>query len=123
MVDNSEFLSAAVEAGKRSISLFEEQQKVMTLTQYGVFNDAEVWDPLFAAGEMPEALREILVERPLYQSELLQEAVRHARFINEERGLRGEIDKIGYVVVQSRQVVEHPWKQVPWEEVEQSLFR
>jgi hypothetical protein len=97
-------------------------QEIKTITQYGVFNDEEVWDPLFEAGEMPEALREILVDRPLYQSEMLPEAVRHAKLINEERGLRDETDKIGFVIVKTRDVIEHPWKQVPWEQVEQSLF-
>jgi hypothetical protein len=126
MVEDPEFFltpsSAAVEAAKQSRELREEQQEIKTITQYGVFNDEEVWGPLFEAGEMPEALREILVDRPLYQCEILPEAVRHAKLINEERGLRNETEKIGFVLVKTRNVVEHPWKQVPWEEVEQSLF-
>jgi len=90
-------------------------------TEYGVFNDAAVWEPLFASGEVHESLREVL-ERPLYASEVLEAAARHARLANEERALDvAKVDKFGYVVVKTRRVVRSPWADVPLDEQARAL--
>jgi hypothetical protein len=90
--------------------------------EYGVFNDSAVWEPIFAAGEVHESLREVVLDRPLYASEVLEEVARHARLANEERALDvAKVDKFGYVVVRTRRVVRSPWADVPLDEQARAL--
>jgi hypothetical protein len=90
-------------------------------TEYGVFNDEDTWNALFASGEVHESLRETLLERPLYAAETLREAAQHARLANEERGVQNRIDKFGFVVVKTRTVTRSPWVDVPRDEQAQEL--
>ena len=89
--------------------------------EYGVFNDEAAWEPLFASGEVHESLREVLLDRPLYATEILREAAQHARLTNEERGSRAETDKFGFVVVKTRTVTRSPWANVPLDEIAREL--
>lgn len=92
------------------------------VVEYGVFNDPEVWEPLFAGPDgLHSSLRELLLERPLYASELLAEAARHARLTNDERAQSGQLDRVGAVVVKTRTVTRTAWSPVPLDDVAREL--
>lgn len=81
------------------------------LIVYGIFNDPEVWEPMFASGELPETLR-FNVDEPLEETPNRNEVFRRATTYNEDRAARGEVMKIGKVIVKQRVVLRSAWRPV-----------
>jgi hypothetical protein len=76
---------------------------------YGIFNDPQVWEPLFARGEQPEALRQALLETPLYEDESASRALAHARLTNDDRRAQGKLDRYGMVLVKRQVTLKSRW--------------
>lgn len=90
-----------------------------TEEQYGAFNDPSVWEPKFAAGEIPAQMR-FVVDEPL-QTGTLWTVARYARLANEDRARSNLLDVNGPVVVKRRVVTTTPWEEVSLDAVEEAL--
>jgi hypothetical protein len=74
---------------------------------YAVFNDPE--DP--ALRDLPEALKPMLLDVPLYEDDDDDRVRRHARLMNEDRArLR---PPRGGVIVRVQTILKTPWADVP----------
>lgn len=93
---------------------------IKTYTEYGVFEDAHFWEPLFASGELPESLRNILTDPKDGSVGLsLWHTYKWGELQNEGRARDVQkVDKYGLMVVQKRLMIEHPWEPVTIEEIE-----
>lgn len=80
-----------------------------TTTHYGVFNDPQVFEPRFAAGELPEALRQPLLETPIYEDDDEQRTLRHANLTNDDRRAHGSLERDGLVIVKRQVTLRSPW--------------
>lgn len=80
-------------------------------TTYGVFNDPQVWVGKFAdeGGPIPDAMRELILETPLYEDEDGDRALRHAKLTNEDRRVKGTLDRDGMVLIKRQVVLKSPW--------------
>jgi len=93
---------------------------VKEYTEYGVFEDPDFWEPLFANGEIPETMRGMIADPKDGGSGLsLWHSYKWAALYNEERTKHPEkVDKYGLVIVKKRLMIEHPWVPVTIEEIE-----
>lgn len=89
-----------------------------TITEYGAFNQAEFFDPLFVSGSIHESLRETLLVNPLHVSNSLRSAARFADMRNQERAVTDKMGEYGPVVVRTRTIVRSPWMEVSYEELD-----
>jgi hypothetical protein len=91
-----------------------------TYTEYGVFEDPEFWEPLFASGELPESLRNIITDPKDGSTGLsLWHAYKWGELQNEGRAKDVlKVDKYGLMIVKKRLMIEHPWEPVTIEEIE-----
>lgn len=80
-----------------------------TTIVYGLFNDPQLWEPRFADGSIPESLREVVLETPLFEDEQASRALRHARLTNEDRRRQGTLDRDGMVVVKRQVILKSKW--------------
>ena len=87
--------------------------------QYAAFNDAEIWEPRFAAGDIPAPMR-FVIDEPLYTGTLWSVS-RWARLQNEERAREGKIDENGAILVKKRTVTTTTWEAVSFAELDESL--
>ena len=89
-------------------------------TEYGVFEDPEFWEPLFASGELPDTLRNILTDPKDGGTTLsLWHTYKFAELQNEGRAKDVlKVDKYGLMIVKKRNVIEYPWVPVTIEEIE-----
>lgn len=87
-------------------------------TEYGVFNDAEVWEPLFAEGKLPENLR-YMVDDPLHTGISLWRAFRFRELRNQERAEQDKMGTYGLTVIKKRSFVETDWTTVTHEEIDE----
>lgn len=89
-------------------------------TEYGVFEDATFWDPIFASGEVPESMREIIMNPKDGSVGLsLWHAYKWGELQNEGRARDVlKVDKYGLLIVQKRDMIEYPWTPVTIEEIE-----
>lgn len=80
-------------------------------TTWGVFNDPQVWEPRFESGggELPDTLRQMILETPMYTDEDAERALRHARLTNEDRQLNGTLERDGMVLIKSQITLRSPW--------------
>ena len=92
------------------------------ITQYGAFNQAEYFEPLFASGELHGSLRHML-DNPLHVSNNIRSAVRFADLRNQERANADQMGLYGPVVVRMRTIVEQPWREVSYDDVDQARGR
>ena len=76
---------------------------------YGVFNDPQVWEPKFASGQLPETLREPLLDTPLYEDDQASRTLAHARLMNDDRRRLGRLDSEGMVLVKRRVTLRSKW--------------
>lgn len=83
-----------------------------TVTVYGVFNDEGFFGPKFDSGELHEGLRENLLDRPLWTSEVAGSAKRYAIWLNDVRMKEGNLPKLGHVVLRKQEVTTKPWAPV-----------
>ena len=91
---------------------------VKTFTEYGIFEDAHFWEPLFESGELPEHMR-TLVDEPKQAGLSLWHAYKAAELANAERQQDPtKVDKYGLLIVKSRTVTETEWVQVTPAEIE-----
>lgn len=83
----------------------------VTTTTYGLFNDPRIWESRFVAagGDIPDAMREIILETPIYTDEDGQRIINHARLTNEHRRDTGTLDRDGMVVIKRQIRIESPW--------------
>lgn len=93
---------------------------IKTYTEYGVFEDAVFWDPIFASGEIPETMRNIVLDPKDGSVGLsLWRAYKWGELQNEERAKDVlKVDKYGLMIIKKRLLVEHPWVPVTIEEIE-----
>jgi hypothetical protein len=74
---------------------------------YAIFNDPE--DPDIKA--LPEALKPQFLDVPLYEDDMLERALNHARLTNEDR------DRMkpprGHVLLKTQTVLKTPWAVIP----------
>lgn len=92
------------------------------ITEYAAFNQAEYFEPLFASGEIHSGLRHML-DDPLFTSNNLRSATRFADMRNGERALDDKMGKYGPVVVRTRTIIQTPWTDVPYEQLDQARGR
>jgi len=94
--------------------------KINTYTEYGVFEDPEFWEPLFTSGEIPEAMRGLMLDPKDGGGGLsLWHSYKWAELANSERVKTPEkVDKYGLLIVKKRLMIEHPWEPVTIEEIE-----
>ena len=80
-------------------------------TTYGVFNDPQVWESRFAAngGPIPDAMRDIILETPLFEDEDADRIIRHARLTNEDREHNGILRRDGMVLIKRQVTLKSPW--------------
>lgn len=80
-------------------------------TTYGVFNDPQVWEDKFAdnGGSIPEAMRKLILETPLYEDEDGDRALRHAKLTNEDRRRNGTLRRDGMVLIKRQVTLKSPW--------------
>lgn len=97
--------------------VFLDVTPVETITEYGAFNQAEFFEPLFASGEIHTSLR-TLVDEPLHVSNNLRSAVRFADIRNEERALADKMGLYGPVVVRTRVITRTHWQEVSYDDVD-----
>lgn len=87
-------------------------------TEYAAFNDAEVWEPLFASGALDESQR-FQLDEPLFASASLWSAYRFARLHNEERAEHDKVGTYGMLVLRKRTVTRTAWAEVTYDEVDE----
>lgn len=87
-------------------------------TEYGAFNDAEVWEPLFTSGALDESQR-FQLDEPLFASASLWSAYRFARLHNEERAEHDKVGTYGMLVLRKRTVTRTAWAEVTYDEVDE----
>jgi hypothetical protein len=94
--------------------------EIKSYTEYGVFEDPEFWEPLFASGELPDSMRNIITDPKDGSTGLsLWHAYKWAELQNETRAREPDkVDKYGLMIVKKRLVIEHFWSQVRQEEIE-----
>jgi hypothetical protein len=92
------------------------------ITEYAAFNDAEFWEPLFTSGELDDSLR-FQLDAPLHTSNNLRSVVRFADLRNLERAEQGKVDKYGHVVVRVRTIVQSPWGEVSYDDIDDARGR
>lgn len=82
-----------------------------TTTTYGLFNDPKLWEPRFssAGGTIPDAMREIILDTPIYTDEDGERILNHARLTNAHRRDTGTLDRDGMVVIKRQVRIESPW--------------
>lgn len=82
-----------------------------TITTYGLFNDPKLWEPRFASagGTIPDAMREIILDTPIYTDEDGERILNHARLTNAHRRDTGTLDRDGMVVIKRQVRIESPW--------------
>ena len=80
-------------------------------TTYGVFNDPQVWEPRFAVagGPIPDVMREVILDTPLFEDEDEERIIRHARLTNEDRERNGNLERDGMVLIRHQVTLRSPW--------------
>lgn len=84
---------------------------------YGVFNDPEVLEPMFASGRLHPFLREKLLEEPLWTSPLPGPAKRFMKWTNEQRAMN-PVNNMGQAVLREQRIVRTPWRTIEGTELE-----
>lgn len=92
------------------------------IVEFGVFNDAEFWEPLFTSGEL-DASQRFQLDAPLHSTGSLRSAVRFADLRNAERAQQAKVDKYGYTVVRTRTIVQSPWGEVSYDDIDEARGR
>jgi hypothetical protein len=80
-------------------------------TTYAIFNDADA--PVFRG--IREELRELLLDRPIYEANDLKSVLRHARLMNSDRDQHGadpERGGMGHVVIRQQTTMRTKWYDV-----------
>lgn len=90
---------------------------------FGVFNDAEFWNSLFATGEISPEMKPQLLDEPLRTTANLRAAVRFADITNEERARQGKMDLYGPVKVRTQTTTKTPWEDVPYDDIDAARGR
>src|SRR5690349_22952502 len=99
----------------------EASGQPITVEEWGVFNDPDFWEPKFASGEMHEELREVVLERPLFVSDVAGEAKRYQQFFNLQRTEHGQMEFAGPLILQMQRVIRYPWRKIEgaeWEAID-----
>ena len=80
-------------------------------TTYGIFNDPGLWEPRFTSngGLIPDTLRQMILDTPMYTDESASRTLRHARLTNEDRRVKGTLDRDGMVIIKRQVRLESPW--------------
>ena len=80
-------------------------------TTFGVFNDEQVWEPKFVAngGTIPDSMRELILDTPLYEDDDGDRILRHARLTNEDRQRNGTLARDGMVLIKRQVTLRSPW--------------
>lgn len=76
---------------------------------YGIFNDPQVWERRFTSGELAPALRQPLLETPLYEDDSPDRTLNHARLMNDDRRLAGTLARDGMVLVKRQVTLRSGW--------------
>lgn len=85
---------------------------------YGVFNDPEFFDPKFDSGEIHPALREKILEEPLWASTVAGAAKRFMLWTNEEREKHGLHHENGFTILRVQTVTRTPYRDVKGAELD-----
>lgn len=94
----------------------DDGPKVETL--YGIFNDPQFFEHRFASGEIHPALREKILEEPLWTTDVAGPAKRFMIYQNEQRAERGQLHKDGLTILKEQQVIRHPWREIKGQELD-----
>lgn len=80
-------------------------------TSYGIFNDSAVWNPKFESngGPIPDAMKEVILDTPLYEDVDAERALRHALLTNEDRERNGTLQRDGMVLIKRQVTLKSPW--------------
>lgn len=83
---------------------------------YAAYNDREIFEPLFASGEIHEAMRN-QIEEPLHQGTLWS-VRKFVNFHNEERDRTGKTEKYGHMVILKQVTLRCAWEAVSQDELD-----
>lgn len=80
-------------------------------TTYGIFNDPQSWAGKFTSdgGQIPDSMREVILETPIYEDVDGQRVLRHAQLTNEDRRRNGTLDRDGMVIIKRQVTLTSPW--------------
>lgn len=103
-------------------AIAERESGETRITEYGVFNQAEFWEPLYASGELAADMRQML-DDPMHTTGNMRSAVKYADLRNEERAQQGKMDKYGPVVVRAQTIVKSRWVELTYDELDAARRR
>lgn len=95
--------------------------KPEVVEEWAVFNDPAFWEPKFASGEVHPELRENILERPLWSTELPGAAKRYQQYYNDQRKEFGQLATAGPVILRVQRITKEPWRTVEgqeWEDID-----
>lgn len=90
----------------------------MTETEYAVFNDPEILEPMFASGQIHEGLRDKLLEEPLWVGTTDGAAKRFMNYQNDQRAANGQFVTYGFTKLRKRTLTRTPWQPVEGAELD-----
>lgn len=106
-----------IAANGATLALISDAETTETV-EFGIFNDPEWWEPMFASGEIPETQR-FQLENPMWTTLSGWSAWKYAFNLNEDRARHAKIDKYGPVIIRRRVVVETPWAALTDEQLDE----
>lgn len=78
---------------------------------YGIFNDPYLWESRFVTngGPVPDTMRELILDTPIYEDESASRCIAHAHLTNEDRARAGTLERDGMVVIKRQVILRSPW--------------
>lgn len=86
--------------------------------EWGVYNDPDFLGPRFDSGEIHPALREEILEKPLYTSPIPGSAKRFLLWTNENRAKHGKLATEGAAILQMHTITRTARRTVTGQELE-----
>lgn len=86
--------------------------------EWSVFNDADFLGPRFERGEIHPALKDKILEEPLFTASIPGSAKRFLLWTNEQRAIHGKLHLEGEAVLRTRTITHSPWRKVTGDELD-----
>lgn len=86
--------------------------------EWAVFNDADFLGPRFERGEIHPALKDKILEEPLFTASIPGSAKRFLLWTNEQRAIHGKLHLEGEAVLRTRTITQSPWRRVTGDELD-----
>jgi hypothetical protein len=114
MTDHSEFLEQFTVLNSTTTDV----DAPVLIEEWAVFNDPDFLGPRFERGEIHPALREKLLEEPLFMAAIPGSAKRFMLWTNEQRRLGGKLALEGEAILRTRTITQPPFRTVTGEELD-----